>query len=46
MIDDGFFSAGATTGATKMVDIDFTLCFPATEYFVSVNLLVEFSAQG
>mmetsp|Transcript_8766 Transcript_8766/g.14874 ORF Transcript_8766/g.14874 Transcript_8766/m.14874 type:complete len:148 (+) Transcript_8766:353-796(+) len=33
-------------GKTKMVDIDFSLSFPATSYFLSVNLLVEFTSQG
>jgi hypothetical protein len=31
-------------GKTKMVDIDFSLCFPATSYFLSVNMLLEFTA--
>tara|TARA_B110000285_G_C15123215_1_gene618547 strand:- start:817 stop:963 length:147 start_codon:yes stop_codon:yes gene_type:complete len=30
-------------GPTKMVDIDLTLVFPATQFFVSVNMLFEFT---
>jgi hypothetical protein len=33
-------------GMTKMVNIDFSLCFPATSYFLSVNMLIEFTVQG
>lgn len=33
-------------GKTKMVDIDFSLSFPATSYFLTVNMLIEFTAQG
>jgi|TARA_B110000285_G_scaffold141549_1_gene158336 hypothetical protein len=33
-------------GPTKAIDIDYSLVFPSTGYFVSVNMLFEFSAQG
>ena len=33
-------------GATKAVDIDFSLSFPDTGYFVGVNILFEFSTSG
>mmetsp|Transcript_8188 Transcript_8188/g.12555 ORF Transcript_8188/g.12555 Transcript_8188/m.12555 type:complete len:337 (-) Transcript_8188:83-1093(-) len=33
-------------GATKAVNIDFSLAFPSTAYFVNVNLLLEFTQQG
>ena len=31
-------------GPTKAIDIDYSLVFPSTGYFVSVNMLFEFSA--
>ena len=31
------------TGPTKIVDIDFSLIFPTTSYFVAVNMLLEFT---
>lgn len=33
-------------GPTKAINIDYSLSFPATGYFISVNMLFEFSAQG
>merc|ERR1719460_2900934 len=33
-------------GATKAIDIDFSLCFPDTGFFVGVNILFEFSTSG
>ena len=33
-------------GSTQMVDIDFTLSYPSTAYFVSVNMLLEFTSMG
>lgn len=33
-------------GATKSIDIDFSLCFPDTGYFVGVNILIELSSSG
>jgi len=39
---DGFISIGAT----KMVDIDFTFVYPSSGFFVSVNMLVEFTSNG
>ena len=41
MMSNGYFKAGAT----KMLNIDFTFIFPSTKYFVSANMLIEFSAQ-
>ena len=33
-------------GATKAIDIDFSLCFPDTGYYVGVNILFEFTTSG
>lgn len=33
-------------GKTKMVDMDFSVLYPSTSYFVNVNMLVEFSTMG
>jgi hypothetical protein len=33
-------------GATKMVDIDFSFVYPSSGFFVSVNMLVEFTPNG
>jgi hypothetical protein len=33
-------------GPTKIVDIDFSLIFPTSSYFVAVNMLLEFTPQG
>ena len=33
-------------GPTKIVDIDFSLSFPTSSYFVAVNMLLEFTPQG
>jgi hypothetical protein len=35
-----------TLGATKMVMIEFGFMFPSSTYFVSVNMLFEFSSLG
>lgn len=32
--------------ATKMVNIDFSLLYPSTEFFVNVNMLIEFTNKG
>lgn len=33
-------------GRTKAIDIDFSLVFPDTGYYVGVNILFEFSTAG
>ena len=33
-------------GETKMIDIDFSVVYPSTSYFVSVNMLIEISLTG
>jgi hypothetical protein len=33
-------------GRTKAIDIDFSLSFPSSKYLVSVNMLIEISAQS
>lgn len=42
MKDDSYIKIGST----KMVDIDFTLSYPSTAYFVSVNMVIEFTSMG
>jgi len=33
-------------GSTKMINIDFSLSYPSTSYFISVNMMIEFTNQG
>ena len=33
-------------GKTKAIDIDFALAYPSTNYYVAVNMLIEFSSMG
>jgi len=33
-------------GLTKMIDIDFSLSYPSSSFFVSVNMMVELSSTG
>ena len=33
-------------GKTKAVNIDFSFAYPATNYYVAVNMLIEFSSMG
>ena len=40
------YGDGTMGGATKMVDIDFSILYPSSSFFVSVNMLVEFSSKG
>jgi len=34
------------TGKTKMVDIDYTIMIPHLAYFLSVNMMFEFTSMG
>jgi len=42
MHDEGFIDIGST----KMVNIDFSMSFPQTGYFIGVNVLFEFTSTG
>jgi len=42
MEDEGYIKPGAT----KMVNIDFSFVYPSSGFFVSVNMLVEFTPNG
>lgn len=33
-------------GETKMINIDFSLSYPSTAYYLSVNMLIEFDQVG
>ena len=33
-------------GKTKMVDIDYAICIPHLQYFLSVNMMFEFTSMG
>ena len=43
MFDDEEYIA---LGKTKAIDIDFALAYPATNFYIAVNMLVEFSSMG
>ena len=42
MRDEGYIKLGET----KMVDIDFSMSYPASSYYLSVNMLIEFDQVG
>jgi hypothetical protein len=42
MNDEGFISVGKT----KMIDVDFSVAVPSSNYFVSVNCLMELTVMG
>ena len=42
MIEDNFVEFGKT----KMIDIDFSMAVPATNYFASVNMMIELTPSG
>jgi len=31
-------------GATKAINIDYSLLYPASSYFINVNMMIEFSS--
>jgi hypothetical protein len=33
-------------GKTKAIDIEFSFSYPATNFYVAVNMLIEFSSMG
>ena len=42
MFDKGFL----LKGETKILDIDFSIAIPASSYYASVNMLIEFTPFG